>query len=168
MHIARFLYFARKDRVPFPGTSINDGRQKLAVLVDGRNVLPEIYPLVDKAIEGKGLICLRRYFDYSTSAKWKGLQSTYGFEWFRVDNFVPLHMQIMADALHIAQYKNLNMIDGVILVVTRSQGDAFSEYHKRLAWHNIKFYVFTEAGLHFETSGAIASMDKLETSECNS
>ena len=57
---------------------------------------------------------------------------------------------MIADAMHIADYRELNMLTGVAMVVTSTQGDAFAEYHKRFAWHEIKYYVFTEKGLHFE------------------
>ena len=152
MRFTGIRHVLRKDRFPYPGTGITDGREKLAVLVDASNVSHDLYPAIETIVDRSGAVCLRRYFEHKPSYGWKNLEGTHGFEKFRVDSFVPIHIQMIADATHIAEYRELNMLTGVALVVNSSQGDAFAEYHKRLAWHDVKFFIFTENGLHFELS----------------
>jgi len=139
---------AMKDRSPHPGTVLHDGRRKLAVLVDAAKVSGDVYPFVDDAIKGKGTVCLRRYFDYEQKSSWKALETSLGFEWFRVDGFIPLHMQLSADAAHIIEYRRDNLITAVCMVVTGEEAENYAKFFDRLKGHGVSLYVFHEKGMH--------------------
>ena len=137
-----------KDRTPHPGTVVNDGKRKLAVLVDASKVNGDIYPYVDDIVKNKGAICLRRYFDYDPKPNWKALETSYGFEWFRVDGFIPVHMQLAADAAHIIEYRRDNLISGICMVVTTTEAENYAKFYDRLKGNGVSLYVFHEKAIH--------------------
>ena len=169
--------FVVKDREPFPGTELRDGKLKLAVLIDGEKVNPENYQkFAEKEISQSGTICLRRYFRYEKVPEWsslfhRGVSSTSEAEvsgeqsgmdknnktstsgktntnttsslprktpntasidtllgppqFFRVDSFIPINMQLSADAAHIVEFKNENLVTGVVFVVAKDEVPAY-------------------------------------------
>ncbi len=160
--------FVVKDREPFPGTELRDGKTKFAVLIDGEKVSPENYQknveqqilTVSSSNEQmkKNAICLRRYFRYEKSQEWASRFSvdnnneTGGVEesgeisettirktpntssinallgppqYFRVDSFIPINMQIAADAAHLVEFRNENLISGIVFVVCAEEVEAY-------------------------------------------
>ena len=136
-----------KDRIPLPGTQVHDGKRKLAILADAVKVSSESYPFIDEIVKTKGTVCLRRYFDYESRPPWKVLEDTFGFEWFRVDGFIPIHMQIISDAAHLIEYHKENLITAVVMVVTQREAEAYSRYFERLKGNGVSVYVCHERAL---------------------
>ena len=137
-----------KDRIPFPGTMTHDGRLKLAILVDAISVSPESYPYIDELVKKKGTICLRRYFDYECRPFWKALENSFSFEWFRVDGFIPIHMQIAADTAHLIEYKKENLISGIVMVVTMDEAEAYSKYYERFKGSGVSLFICHEKEIY--------------------
>jgi hypothetical protein len=148
--------FVVKDREPFPGSELRDGKLKLAILIDGEKVTAQTYAhKIEKELLKEGTICLRRYFRYEKSQLWTSLfleEETLGNtgndeningkpqidesasprktpitvsvtgllgppQYFRVDSFIPINMQLEADAAHIVEFRNENLTSGVVFVV---------------------------------------------------
>lgn len=156
--------FVVKDREPFPGSELRDGKLKLAILIDGEKVLAQTYAhkIEKELLKEVGTICLRRYFRYEKSQNWTSVfleEETLGNnsgsgehqnqnnnnksqivdessssprktpitmsvtgllgppQYFRVDSFIPINMQLEADAAHIVEFRNENLTTGVVFVV---------------------------------------------------
>eukprot|EP00760_Papus_ankaliazontas_P008341 PhM_4_TR13735/c0_g1_i1/m.25159 len=139
-----------KDRSPHPGTTVNNGKMKAAVLVDASKVNGNLYPGIESTLlrPNVGDLCLRRYFDYEAKPHYRALETSHGFEWFRVDGFIPVHMQLAADAAHIIEYRKDNLITAIVMVVTESEADAYVKYFDRMKGNGVSLFVAHEKGMH--------------------
>jgi hypothetical protein len=76
------------------------------------------------------------------------MEPTAGFEMFRVDGFVPVHIQVAADAAHILENRALNLASGVVFVVAEAEAEAYGVWLDRFAQgYNVPAYVVDAAGV---------------------
>lgn len=68
-------------------------------------------------------------------------------EWFRVDRFIPVSMQMSADANHIFEYRSQNKVEGVCYVCTSVERQRFEVYFDRLQGRGYSQFAFDEGGL---------------------
>ena len=68
-------------------------------------------------------------------------------EFFRVEKFIPVSMQMGADANHLFQFRQLNMTQAVCYVCTELERPLFEKYFDRLKGNGFNQYSFDEAGL---------------------
>lgn len=68
-------------------------------------------------------------------------------EWFRVDRFIPVSMQMSADANHIYEYRTQNKVEGVAYVCTSVERQRFEVYFDRLVGRSFAQFAFDEEGL---------------------
>ena len=122
-----------KDRFPPRGYSAMDPRIRLAVLIDGSKVSPEEYKsslavLLDGPQSKKYVILLHRVFLYEITSGWRNPFSEYGFtpEPFRVESFIPIPMQMGADAHHIMEYRDDNKYTGIAYVCASEEKSHFT------------------------------------------
>ena len=68
-------------------------------------------------------------------------------EWFRVDRFIPVSMQMSADANHIYEYRSQNKVEGIAYVCTSVERQRFEVYFDRLVGRSFAQFAFDEEGL---------------------
>lgn len=68
-------------------------------------------------------------------------------EWFRVDRFIPVSMQMSADANHIYEYRTQNKVEGIAYVCTSAERQRFEVYFDRLVGRSFAQFAFDEEGL---------------------
>lgn len=204
---SRSAPFVVKDREPFPGAEVRDGRHKLAVLIDGQTgITPQAYfATLDDDIASLGTICLRRYFRYEKNPDWTsvyhqvndaklaeaklqeqkqqqkiaaaagpGVQqqatpnpdlkrrttanSNLGPpQFFRVDSFVPIHMQLSADAAHICEFRQDNLVSGIVFVVPSQDVQGYTEQLASFdAYPGFHTWVFDETQLRAKRQAPVS------------
>jgi hypothetical protein len=164
-----------KDRFPPKALDPANPKRKLAVLVDAQNVDAHMFcKTVEPAMAEVGVPVLIRVFDYELSREWNTLiaqssgrakpnvdsselprrVTTSGpeMEWFRVERFIPLSMQMAADANHIFEYKHFNQVDAVCFVCTELDRPHFEAILERLRGRNFNQYILDELGLVVEVN----------------
>jgi hypothetical protein len=137
-----------KDRLPPRGYNPEDPRRRLAILVDAHKLTVEKFRKVDPLLEEVGAPILFRFFEYELNPAWREYMTERpSFEWFRVERFIPLHLQMAADANHIARYCRQNKIEGIVYLVSETEKFQYQGYFGRLAGQGLNQYVFDEHGL---------------------
>lgn len=69
-------------------------------------------------------------------------------EWFRMDRFIPVNVQMAADAQHIFDFRLGNKVEGVVFVCTESERAArFEKYFARLQGQGFSQLSFDEKGV---------------------
>jgi hypothetical protein len=81
----------------------------------------------------------------STSLK-RSVDNPACMEFFRVEKFIPISMQIGADANHLAEFKSLNMTQGIVYVCTKLERPMYEQYFERLRGTQMNQYSFDEGG----------------------
>lgn len=150
--VSRRLSFAKvpiKDRRPTHLAQREDGNRKLAVLINGKEVTPSTYietiaPKLPQATQGT--ICVQRMFDYHLGSEdWQGaLAADKRLEHFRVDSFIPIHMQMAADVGHIIELSGSNLISGVVMTVSKRHSHLYAEYFSRFKGFGVSVFVANE------------------------
>lgn len=141
-------YMPTKDRLPPRGYNPEDPRRRLAILVDAHKLTVEKFRKVDPLLEEVGAPILFRFFEYELNPAWREYMTERpSFEWFRVERFIPLHLQMAADANHIARYCRVNKIEGIVYLVSETEKFQYQGYFGRLAGQGLNQYVFDEHGL---------------------
>lgn len=157
-----------KDRFPPKAYDPGNPCRKLAVLVDAKKVDADVFcRAVEPVISEVGVPVLIRVFDYDLSPKWqsivaggladsdaastvKRIVSGPSIEWFRVERFIPISMQMGADANHIFEYRSFNRVEAVCYVCTELERVHFETLVNRLKGKGFNQYVFDELGLGLE------------------
>ena len=142
-----------KDRFPPRAYDPQDPRRKLAVLIDvSRFASVDAFRSIDPKVEEVGAPILYRFFDTELRQEWKDLLTERpSFEWFRVERFIPIHMQMAADAHHIADHCRDNKIQGIVYVVSETDKYHYEQYFDRLRGKGLNQYIFDENGLAAQT-----------------
>jgi len=124
-----------KDRFPPALYNSIDPRRRLACLIDGNTVTPRMYlPLVQSIVKKDSVALLHRVFAHDMTQEWKdAIEETNGYEAFRVETFIPISMQMGADAHHIAEYRNDNKFQGIVYVCAPEDLVRFKKFFPRLA-----------------------------------
>lgn len=161
-----------KDRFPPKALDPNNPKRKLAVLVDAQKVDADIYcNIIEPAVSEVGVPVLVRVFEHELSPEWRKLIASgrvkggpggvgasmrgldgVAIEWFRVERFIPVAMQIVADANHIFEYKHFNQIDGVCYVCTELDRAHYELMLERLRGRGFNQYILDELGLVVEVN----------------
>jgi hypothetical protein len=137
-----------KDRFPPLATNLKDPRRRLAVLVDASKVSAAAYTHVSAGFEEIGVPTLTRIFAHDLADDWRAVVEGPGaVEFFRTERFVPVHMQIAADAAHIVQFRDRNKLEAVVFMCTEAERDAFEKYFDRLRGKGVNQYCYDELGL---------------------
>ena len=138
-----------KDRYPPRRYDADEPRRRLAVLVDGSMISAETFAKVLPGIEAAaGVPIVTRIFDTELRAGWQELVVSNAVEWFRVERFIPVHMQLGADAAHLARYKHLNMVQGLAVVCTASEKGYYEQFYERRGLRGVNVYCFDSEGEH--------------------
>lgn len=139
----------------------NQSSPRLAILVDANKVsaasfatlLEKGFPRMDAIARGTTLLV--RVFDFELKPDWQQLILTKSsplnptatnpttaaagdvidrwatYEWFRVERFIPVTMQMEADARHIAYNHKDNLLEGIVYVCTHAECPLFEVYLDR-------------------------------------
>ena len=92
-------------------------------------------------------VCLRRYFTRRMDREWKALEATKGFEWFRVDSFMPVNVQLAADARHLVDYRKDNWLNAVCFVVSCEEVAPYTVLLENFRGMGVDMYVGDRSGL---------------------
>lgn len=69
-------------------------------------------------------------------------------EWFRVDRFIPVNVQIAADTQHLFEFRSGNRVEGVVVVCSEAERAArFEKYFPRLQGRGFSQISFDEKGV---------------------
>jgi hypothetical protein len=156
-----------KDRYPPTMLNHSDPRRKLALLVDAQKVDADVFcKTIEPATLEIGVPVLVRVFDYEISREWGNLirhssgdsssspsmraAGSPPVEWFRVERFIPIGMQMLADADHICDHKFFNRIEGVCFICTELDRVYFERMLERLRGRGFNQYILDELGLVVE------------------
>ncbi len=139
-----------KDRIPPPLYNADSKEQpspRIAVLIDGSKVTPESFKRVAEAkLKTLGSPLIFRVFDVELKPNWQRViverGTKEGFEWFRVEKFVPVTLQMAADARHICNYREDNTIEAIAYVCTHVEGLLFEKYLSRVT--GVTQFLFTD------------------------
>jgi hypothetical protein len=108
----------------------------MAVLIDATKYHPTEYIRLEPQLRKLGDPVLRRYFVYERSSDWKAFaqmeQPERRPQLFQVDNFMPINIQIAADAVHIAECCDRNQLKGLCFVVGESDVPSCLEVGRRI------------------------------------
>jgi hypothetical protein len=137
-----------KDCTPFPAAAaVAAGTTRLAVLVDAEKVSPSAFMLAEQHIAAVGAPVLLRYFSVDASREWAAMEQTKKFEHFRVDSFIPVNMQLAADAAHIIDHHKANHADAVAFVVCKAEAAAYEVLLDNFKDSGVALFVFDEEKL---------------------
>lgn len=160
-----------KDRFPPRAYDPANPKRRLAVLIDANKVEADTFCRnIEPALQTIGFPILIRVFDHDLTDSWRGLigpgrlstdeairQSSpqrsvpgVAFEYFRVEKFIPISMQIGADANHIFEFRSFNKIEGVCYVCTELERPKYELLFARIAKQGFNQYCFDELGLGSE------------------
>lgn len=160
-----------KDRSPPAAYDPRNPKRKLAVLVDAQKIDADVFcKSIEPVIGEVGVPVLIRLFDYDLNSKWQSITAggladagsdgqsvprrsavAPSIEWFRVERFIPISMQLAADANHIFDFRNFNRIDGVCYVCTELERPQYEAIlMNRLKGRGFNQYLFDELGLAAE------------------
>jgi hypothetical protein len=121
-----------KDGRPPSAYDASDARPRFAVLIDGDKVSRRTYdervaPHLARLVNGGSFAgVLHRVFTHDLAPDWHHLVSTLpSWESFRVERFLPLPLQVVADAVHISRLRRRNLIQGVVLVCAAPEVDVY-------------------------------------------
>lgn len=100
-----------------------DDRKRIVVLIDAEHVTVQdfftaIQPVIKSNFSsGTHNVLLHRVFAHNLKRDWQNivLNREEAFDHFKVERFIAMHMQIVADAAHIAQRRLQNKTQGVVL-----------------------------------------------------
>ena len=144
-----------KDRFPPKGYNKLDTRTRLAVLIDASKITPNMYEnellpvLTENATLKKDcLMLLQRLFAHTISVDWKKAFGPYAQvpEPFTVEAFIPVTMQMTADAYHITEFRSDNKYGGIVFVCGSEDRVAFEMLTERMAGHGMKQLILDSAG----------------------
>lgn len=146
-----------KDRFPPIGHDPNKPQRRLALLIDGSKVnCLSFCNTIEPAANLVGYPVLIRLFDTDLRSDWHNLVANGGsfnrvagppVEWFRVERFIPISMQMSADAQHIAEFRLQNKIEAICFVCNSLERTAFEQYFDNLSDTGMNQYCFDELGL---------------------
>lgn len=138
-----------KDRSPPRLYNPNDPRRRLAVLIDASKFAsPQALTALDGAIAQVGTPIIQRVFATELGVEWADLLTDKpSYDWFRVEKFIPVSMQIGADAMHIGEFRHANQVEAIAYVVTQLEKHHFEQFFDRLKGTGMNQYVFDETGL---------------------
>lgn len=168
-----------KDRSPPMAYDPLNPKRKLAVLVDAQKVDADVFCRnIEPALHQVGVPILIRLFDHELSPRWASITAggladakdgtseavqrpSVGpsIEWFRVERFIPVSMQIMADANHIYDYRSYNCVDAACYVCTELERPHYEALFSRLKGNGFNQYLFDELGLAVELNEDKRSRD---------
>ena len=135
-----------KDRFPPPGYDKSDSRIRLAALIDASKISPELYekellPVLStrKAIMKDYVVLLHRIFGHEISSEWKRKFGPENLipEPFIVESFIPVNMQMAADAYHISEYRSDNRYGGVLYFCGTEDRVSFELLTQRMSGHGM-------------------------------
>lgn len=155
-----------KDRFPPKALNHSDPKRKLALLVDAQKVDADVFcKTIEPATLEIGVPVLVRVFDYEISREWGNLirqsngdannfltrtANSPSVEWFRVERFIPIGMQMVADADHICDHRFFNRIEAVCFICTELDRAYFERMLERLKGRGFNQYILDELGLVVE------------------
>lgn len=139
-----------KDRFPPPGYDPTDTRRRLAVLVDAGKIGPGVFKgTLLPAIEKHGRPILTRLFAHTLTPEWETEQAggAQQAELFQVEKFIPVPMQMAADAEHIVRLSSKNKVQGVVFVCHEVEREWFeANAGGKLKGKGFNQYYFDELG----------------------
>eukprot|EP00760_Papus_ankaliazontas_P028392 PhM_4_TR3675/c0_g3_i1/m.20154 len=151
-----------KDRFPPVGFNASDHRTRTAVLIDASAVTPEQYALLVPKIQNNDsrTLLLQRVFStdpmpplWADAIKAQqqptaaaGLVGVGMFERFKVESFMPVHIQMMADARHIAELRRDNRMQGIAVVCGTAEHKQYAAVAERLKGTKIMYVVVDPSG----------------------
>jgi hypothetical protein len=133
-----------KDRYPPAAYDPADPRRRLCVLVDGHLVSCRSFKERRAEIEKHGNILLTRVLAHELLPEWQPEVADRRAEWFRVEKFIPVHMQIAADAGHVARFRADNSIEGIVFLVADAETPHFEHYLDRPELRDLNLYCFSD------------------------
>lgn len=162
-----------KDRFPPLAADLSDPRRRLALLVDASSVEPRVFRnTILPAARKVGVPVLVRLFAVQLSGDWEPLVAGSGgtaansrggsddaalgttgtlpcppVEFFRVERFIPIPMQIEADANHIFDFRQQNKIEAVCFVCGEVDRGVFEGFLPNIAGNGFNQYVLDELGM---------------------
>jgi hypothetical protein len=150
-----------KDRFPPRLYNPQDPRRRLAVLIDANKIPPSVFrKTIEPALADIGIPILFRAFDHELLPAWQAAISGTAeqsptdkgcvIEWFRVERFIPISLQMAADANHIFEYREFNKIEGVCYVTSELDKTHVENHLVRLKGQKFNQYIFDELGLALE------------------
>ena len=134
-----------KDRYPPAKYDPSDTNLRLVVLVDGNLVSWRSVDGLKDAFAKIGRPMLIRMFSHELKKEWHPAIVAKEVEWFRVEKFIPIHMQIVADAGHVVRYRNDNSTQGLCFVVADVETPQYVEYFSRPELRGVGLYCFGES-----------------------
>jgi hypothetical protein len=135
-----------KDRYPPAAYDPADSRRRLALLIDGEMVSVRSYEAMLPKLNEHGVTLLTRVFAHKLKPDWSQAVLSRRVEWFRVEKFIPVHMQIAADAGHIARFRADNQMQGVCLLVADAETGQYGAYLDRPELQDVSRFCFGEHG----------------------
>jgi hypothetical protein len=135
-----------KDRYPPRLYDAANPKRRLAVLVDGSMVSAESYTALAGKLAAVGAPIVTRVFDTELKPAWQALVVANSVEWFRVEKFIPVHMQMSADAAHVVRYRHQNMVEGVCFVCAESETGFYEQVLERRALKAVNAYCVGSEG----------------------
>lgn len=175
--------YLMKDRVPFPIPPMDANApapqryNKVAVLIDGSQsggVSASEYKALEATALRKGsdgVVVLRRVFHQpGTSTTSGGMTTTeeqggltwpslvtsqvlFNLEPFRVDSFIPINVQLAADAQHLMEFRKQNTLKSIYLVVAKENVAAYEQLGRSLSKSapNFSVSVLDQSGFRFRS-----------------
>ena len=118
-----------------------DQRKRLAVLIDGdltsvRTYFTKVEPLIrtinsDTEQNTGNVVLLHRVFFQQSVLKpeWQQvvMNRSDSFESFRVQRFIAMHLQMVADGAHIAQLRLQNRVQGIVWVTDQTSCELYKD-----------------------------------------
>lgn len=186
-----------KDRSPPKAYDPQNPKRRLAVLVDASKVDADVFcRSVEPILPEVGVPVLIRIFDHHLSKPWKNLTAGHlsaaaedaakasaagaalavpqrtsmspTIEWFRVERFIPISMQMAADAQHIFDFRDFNRIEAVSFVCSELDRPYYeATLLQRLKGKGFNQYLYDEMGLAMEMLEDGRSRDGAPTSHAN-
>ena len=144
-----------KDRFPPQGYNRLDTRCRLAVLIDASKITPNMYDkellpvlMSNDSVKKDYLILLQRLFAHEISVDWKRTFPPFDKvpEPFTVESFIPVTMQMTADAYHITEWRSDNKYGGLVFVCASEDRVCFELLTQRMAGHEMKHMILDSAG----------------------
>lgn len=133
-----------KDRYPPAAFDPADSRRRLMILVDGSMVSNRSYNEMLPRIVALGQPMLTRVFSHDLKPDWQPDVIGRRVEWFRVEKFIPIHMQIAADAAHVNRWRRENHTEAFCFMVADAEVEQYAAYFDRPDLDGVNLYCFGE------------------------
>jgi hypothetical protein len=134
-----------KDRYPPAAYDPADMRRRIVVLVDGELVSKRSYDQMLPRIASYGSVILTRVFAHTLKPDWQPDVIARKVEWFRVEKFIPVHMQLAADASHVGRFRADNATQGIAMLVNDAETAQYESYFTRPHLDGVNLYCFGDS-----------------------